>query len=355
MVGLNRGFVSGTPMPSAWKRRQAKLIPDAAGDDPHYRMGLTAGEFLGAVMSELAMSFRHSELADLSALCGFAMHYSTSMNLPAGSQTVLLWIRDAPTMFRAHAAACYLAESHCVGIGEGIELEFLRALAKRTGQPLPSDAEALVAERRRDAKNLPTGLDWATLPEPPIVGGPLDGARTVDVDAAAELRRRLRLLEHKVILDQNGDGAFLQRGMVAGLTAAGRVPILITGTSEPPFHRGRLAGSLEAALVCSRGKIPAALTNAAYIYARALDMPGVRPLLSRPAPDNLLGADAFARYVVRDQHRVQLEDADALAFFYWLADQLDVGVTPTVLTKRERIVVRSIEQQPPDPPKSTDG
>jgi hypothetical protein len=168
-VAFTRGFVNGTPMWSVLKRRRLRNLPDETTDSPGYRLGLIAGEFLAQVMFGLAMDFRHSDLSNLGALMRFSMHYGGSMTRPVPTgvgvgSSVLEWVRDSDTLFRAHSAAAYDAESHCFGVGERIELEFLRALAKRTGIPVPDDAEACIAERRRDAKNLPTGVEWSQRP-----------------------------------------------------------------------------------------------------------------------------------------------------------------------------------------------
>jgi hypothetical protein len=353
-VGLNRGYVNGISTWSFLKSRRLRDLPDEAGDDGDYSTGLAAGDFLATVMCALAASLRHADLSDPGSLVHFALHYGQSITMKvvtgdATGSSVLQWIRDSETLFRAHAAAAYDAESHCYGVGEVIELEFLRALAKRTGVAMPSDAETRIAERRRDAKNLPTGVNWSQLPEPAAVGGPLDGAGDISAEAAKELRDRVRQAERAVILDSQGDGAWGHRGILAGLTATDRVPLLPSQGTDPTFHRGCLGGSLAATLIRSRGEIDIDLMRAAYVYARVLASQQAQALLSEPLPDGLLKADALARYLVRRQV-ADLHDADALAFFNWLAGQMEVAVTPALLERREHFVARSVRQEPKDPP-----
>jgi hypothetical protein len=356
-VAFNRGFVTGGPMWSVWKRRRLRDLPDEATDSPGYRSGLVAGEFLVQVMFELAMDFQHADPSNLGALISFSVHYGGSMTTEVSTgvgdgSSVLEWVRDSDTLFRAHAAAAYDAESHCFGVGERIELEFLRALAKRTGVPVPDDAEARIAERRRDAKNLPTGVEWSEMPEPAPLGGPTDGAPALTAEAVKVLRREVRLIEWGIILDSRGDGAWYHRGVLAGLTAVGRVPLLTSDGGDLTYHRGRLAGSLDAALLRSRGELSFDPTRLTHAYARALASTRAQALLREPPPDGVLRADALARYLTNRNVGRPREDADALAFFNWLAEQAEVSVTPAVLELREHIVIRSIDRPPEEPPDS---
>jgi hypothetical protein len=355
-VALNRGLVTGSPMWSWWKNRRLREIPDEESDTPQYHLGMATGEFLAIVVFNLASSFRHTELANPAALSNFSMRYAKCMTLDhalgAGEERpVLEWIHDRNTMLRAHAAATHDAEASGVAVGERIELEFLRELSKRTGVPMPADAAELIAERRRDSRNLPTGVEWAQMPESPVVGGPQDGAVGVSPDAAKEIRRRVRDVEREVILDVRGDGATVYRGILAGLTATDHVPLLVPAGTDPLFHRNRLCGSLEASLIRSRGRFPFDLMKVAYPYARVLMSPQSQAMIREPQPDGILKVDAWARYFLR-RDGANLDDADALAFFNWLAEQADVPVTPTILARRERFVVRpaSPAEEPPETP-----
>ena len=356
-VALNRGFVGNAPMWKWWKRRRLRDLPDAAGDDAAYRAGFAAGEFLAPVMLALVADLRHSDLSNPGALVVFAFRYGMSMTMSVATdggdrKSVLEWIRERETLLRAHAAATYEAESSGYGVGERIELEFLRALSTRSGVPLPLDAGAWIAERRRDARNLPVGIDWSELPEPAPAGGPLDGAGNISPKAAEELRKRVRRVEWRVMLDSRSDGAGADRGILAGMTAKGHVPLVAPQGTDPVFHTGRLFGSLDGALIRSRGGSGVDLMRASYAYARALASPRGQALLREPRPDALLMADALARYMVRRQG-TSLDDADALAFFNWLAEQAEVAVTPALLQRREHVVVGSIggaQEEPPEAP-----
>ena len=363
LVAFNRGFVTGSNMWSWWKRRRLRDLPDEAGDDLGYRSGFAAGEYLGAVMWALVVTFRHVDLSDLRPLTSFATYYGISMTSEVVTKvqedktvlrrgSVLEWIGDADTLMRAHAAAAYEAESHGFGVGETIELEFLRATAARTKVPLPDNAVALIAERRRDAPNLPTGVDWSRLPEPASAGGPTDGMSAISAEGAKALQGLVQQAEWSVILDTQGDGAWTDRGLLAGLTALDRVPLLMSEVTDVNFYRGRLAGSLWAALIRSRGQLPVGVSGeAAYQYARALTWRQAQAFLREPPPDGVLKADGLARRVVR-QRTGNVEDADVLAFFNWLAEQAEVAVTPAILEKREHIVFRSTRNESEDPPGS---
>lgn len=353
-VGLNRGFIGGSYMWSWWKRRHLRDLPDRAGDDGPYLTGLAAGEFQATVMCALSTNLRHCDVSNLEALSHFSVHYGESMTSTIatadGSRaSVLGWIRDSETLFRAHSAAARDAESHSFGVGEVIELEFLRALAKRTGMPVPADAEALIAERRRDAKNLPTGVDWSQLPEPAAVGGPYDGAGAISPGAAKGLRDRARLIEWNVILDARDDGAWSYRGILAGITAANQVPLLLPQATDLIFHQNRLYGSLDAALIRARGGVSTDLMRASNEYARTLASVRGQALLGEPTPDGLLKADALARYLAR-RKVPELPDSDELAFFNWLAEQAGLAVTPAILERRTKFVVKSITRAPDEPP-----
>ncbi len=353
-VGLNRGFIGGTYMWSWWKRRHLRDLPDRVGDDGPYLTGLAAGEFQATVMCALSTNLRHCDVSNLGALSHFSVHYGGSMTRTIatadGSRaSVLEWIRDSDTLFRAHSAAAHDAESHSFGVGEVIELEFLRALAKRTAVPLPDDAEELISERRRDAKNLPTGLDWSQIPEPATVGGPLDGAGAISPGAAKGLRDRARLIEWNVILDARDDGAWSYRGILAGITAANQVPLLLPQATDLIFHQNRLYGSLDAALIRARGGVSTDLMRASNEYARILASARGQALLGESPPDGLLKADALARYLAR-RKIPECQDSDALAFFYWLAEQADLAVTPAILERRAKFVVKSVNRPPDESP-----
>ena len=364
LSGFYRGFVNAAPMWAAWKEQQLQRLPDEPGDDARYRSGMTAGEFLVTVMFALVSSFQHCDLSAMGPLLQFALHYGGSMSRDVGTGTgvgagtgtgtavhrsVLEWIRDSETMFRAHSAAAHDAESHCYGVGERIELEFLRALAKRTGVPLPPDAEALIAERRRDARNLPAGVDWSRLVEPVAIGGPRDGAGQISPEIAKTLGDRIRSAEWTAILDRDGDGAPFPRGILSGLAATDPVPVLCPPGTNLDFHRGRLCGSLEVAAALARREARIDLARAAYTYARVLVSAQAQALLREPPPDGVLKADALARLLVR-RRLGHLDDADALAFFNWLAEQSGLPVTPALLERREHFVARQVNRTPDEPP-----
>jgi hypothetical protein len=339
---------------SFWKRRQIRKLPDEDTEGPVYRSGLVAGEFLAQVMFALAMDFQHADPSNIGALMSFSIHYGKSVTMEVSTgvgdrSSVLEWVRDSDTLFRAHSAAAYDGESHCFGVGERIELEFLRALAKRTGVPVPDDAEARIVERRRDAKNLPTGVEWSQMPELAPPGGPTDGAPALTAEAAKELLRHVRVLQWGIILDPKDDGEWYRRGVLAGLTAVGRVPLLASDGVDLMYHRGRLWGSLHAALLRSRGETSLDLQNAGHAYARALASTRAQALLREPPPDGVLRANAAARYLANKNIGRPLEDAGALAFFNWLAEQAEVAVTPSLLERREHFVVRSKSQPPEEP------
>jgi hypothetical protein len=306
-------------------------------------------------MFAMAMDFRHSDLSNVGALMSFSMSYGGSMTRRTGvglKSSVLEWVRDPDTLFRAHSAAAYDAESHCFGVGERIELEFLRAVAKRTGVPIPDDAEARIAERRRDAKNLPTGIEWSQMPEPAPIGGPTDGAAALSAEAVKELRDQVRPLEWAIILDAEANGAWYSRGVLAGLTAVGCVPLLASDGVNLAYQHGRLAGSVDAALLRSSGATSIDLIRLGHAYVRVLGSTRAQALLHEPAPDGVLKADALARHLAPKQIGRPLDDADALAFFNWLAEQAEIAVTPALLERREHFVVRSTSKVPEEPPDS---
>lgn len=356
-VATNRGLIGSLPMGSWYRRRRLRDLPDEASDTTEYRVGTTAGEFLGHVVSNLASSLRIEDMANPSALLVFATFYAESVAVDivfrgGERRSVIDWVRDQDTLLRAHAAATHNAELRGYGVGERIELEFLRELSKRTGVPMPADAAELIAERRRDSRNLPTGVEWAQMPEPPVIGGPLDGAAGISPDAAKELRTRIRRVEREVILDLHGDGAMAYRGILAGLTATDHVPLLAPAGTDTQFHIWRLRGNLEASLIRSRGSAPADLLRTAYPYARVLMSPQSQAMIREPQPDGILKVDAWARYFLR-RDGAMLDDADALAFFYWLAEQADVPVTPAILARREHFVVRPASpEEPPESPEN---
>jgi hypothetical protein len=358
-LGLYRGYVGrlGPPGSRVWSFVKRRQLPDLPGEVTHrefYGIGFAVGEFLATVMYALAMRLRHTDLSDITALVKFATYYANStlrdISMSGGQRTTILeWIRDPETLFRAHSAAAYDAETGGYGVGEQIEQEFLRALAQKTATQMPTDAEALIAERRRDSKNLPSGIEWSHLPKPRAVGGPTDGAGGLSVEAARELRSRVEALERRVILDRLGDGAPAERGFLAGLTASGRVPLLTTERTDLAFHQGQLGGNLDLAMLRTRGEYDVPTSQAAAAYARALVAPRNQAFLREPAPDGLLKADALARHSAR-QRVGSFGDADALAFFIWLAEQADVPVTPAVLATREHFIVRAININPDEPP-----
>jgi hypothetical protein len=360
-LGLYRGYVGSLGPPGSWvwsivKRRQLGNLPGEVTDHEFYDIGFAVGEFLASVMYALAMRLRHADLSDVAALVRFATCYAGStrehLSIPDGQRTTVIeWIRDPETLFRAHSAGVYDAEVGGYGVGEQIELEFLRALAQKTATQMPTDAEALIAERRRDAKNLPSGIEWSHLPEPAAVGGPMDGAGGLSAEAAEELRSQVETLQHRVILDRLGDGAPIERGFLAGLTATGRVPLLATEGTDLAYHQGLLGGNLGLAMLRSRGHREDATRLAAVAYARALVAPRIQAFLCEPPPGSVLKADALARHSAGLRTR-EVEDTDALAFFYWLAEQADVPVTPAVLARREHFFVRPAGTDPPgtDPP-----
>jgi hypothetical protein len=352
LVAWYRGFLAGMPAPGFVIRHRNPSLPDQVRDDIEYHAGFASGELLAAVMWELAVSLRHADLADPWPLWLFAAGYGTSVtstSRPEGGSPD--WVRDSATLMRLHAASCYEAEARGYGVGERVELEFLRALAKRVGLPLPADATDLIAERRRDSKNLPTGLDWIELPKPAAAGGPSDGSLATTAEGTGELRNLVRQLEWSIILDEHGDGELVRRGVLAGLTATDRVPVEQPEGTDHTFHGGLLCGSLQAAFVRAHGPARVDLARL-YAYAAALNTPRVQSALRQPQPNGLLAADAMARHHVRTSRGLELDDAEALACFNWLAEQLEVPVTPKVLEKREHIVVRPANpgsQEPPQP------
>jgi hypothetical protein len=355
LVSLYRGYLAGIPTPDFVKWHQHPDLPDEIGEDIVYRTGLAAGEILARVMWELAVSLSHEDLKNLLPLFQFAFSYASSVaSVTQDGSRRPDWLGDSTTLMRLHAASCYEAESRGYGVGERIELEFLRALARRLDLAAPSDAVALIAERRRDSKNLPSGLEWVRLRQREAAGGPEDGARAYDRKAAAGLRDSVRLIEWEIILDKHGDGAMAYRGALAGLTTVEPVPVLRSDNTDQTFHNGRLGGSLQAAFVRARGDIGLQLKLALAAYVNSLGSPAGQSLLARPQPEALLTADALARHHVRSIRHMALDDADALACFHWLADQLQIPVTPEVLEKREhvRIVVRRVKPDAGEPPRS---
>jgi len=50
-----------------------------------------------------------------------------------------------------------------------------------------------------------------------------------------------------------------------------------------------------------------------------------------------------------------LPDSDELAFFNWLAEQAGLAVTPAILERRTKFVVKSITRAPEEPPETSGG
>jgi hypothetical protein len=340
------GYMAALPIPDLVKRHRHPDLPDQVEEDALYHVALETGRMLGAVVWQLATEARHADFpSGLEPLWLFAGRYASLA--VAGIHAKLA--RDPAGLLRLHAASCYEAESRGFAVGERVELEFLRELAKRTGVPLPDNAEALIAERRRDAKNLPTGIAWAQVPETPVIGGPMDGASAMAPGAAEELTKQARGAQREAILDLRCDGAPFERGRFAGLTATQPVPILLPEGTDRTFHLGRLAGSLQAALIRARSRLEPNVDAACLVYAKGLMGGQAQSALQASSPDRALVADVIARCQI-EANRLAATDADKLACFNWLAEQLGAPVTPALLERRAHLRARPKGSSPGESP-----
>jgi len=340
LIGLHRGFISTVDVPAFAKRRELGQLPATPEElgSPSCSNGVTAGNILGGVMVQLQAEFRHEELRDYSVLFKYAVSYGWVLGIPVDGATVLEWITSSERLMRAHCASAADAEFRGVAVGERLELEFLRALAKRTKVQMAADEPERIRQRRADLPNLPSGVSFTELPTA-AVGGPLDGAFEVSPAGATTLRAILRTIQAKILLDLKEDGALFDRGRLAGVTASDPVPVIRSEKTDPAFHAGRLFGSLEASMVRHRGDRKG-LEAAIGVYTAALGSSQVQEALTGEARSKAaLFADAYARYRIRSRGLSQ-PDADALAFFGWLTEQLGLQLTPKLLEQREHAVLR---------------
>jgi hypothetical protein len=82
------------------------------------------------------------------------------------------------------------------------------------------------------------------------------------------------------------------------------------------------------------------LRSICYRYGAALATSKARTLLAGDPPTNVLKAHALGMFVIRERAEAAIEEDLEVALLGWLAGQLDVPLTPQLVSDRHRFVAR---------------
>jgi hypothetical protein len=176
------------------------------------------------------------------------------------------------------------------------------------------------------------------------------GARRIDRQLAARISAVERQLTS---VDPGSSAAGRLRGVLAGLQTASPSGLLVTTgppqepdfeTSEP-YRGGVLGGHLLASLVRDGRSTDEPLREICYRYGLALATSKGRELLAGSPPSNALMAHQLALYAVNQRVGGAIEDNLEIAVFGWLVSQLDLPLTPDLLSQRGRYVARPSKQR----------
>jgi hypothetical protein len=158
-------------------------------------------------------------------------------------------------------------------------------------------------------------------------GGSTPPAGSVSVDG---LRRGLNERIAQSASDPEGQALF--RAQLAGMRSVDRAPVRDVSGMSPKERAAYLAGHLHAYAARGTGRIGKALLLPMTAYAGTLVSPGASERLADPTEDGLVRAHTYT--VARIAGTWPLAgDGEEIAF-RWLAEQLDVRVTPALLERR---------------------